>query len=64
MAGRWWAVAQIAAELGVSKMTIYRLIHAGEIEAVKVGKSYRVADDKFKQYLKRSKVSGDGGTRD
>ncbi len=64
MGGRWWAVAQIAAELGVCKMTVYRLIHAGEIEAVKVGKSYRVADDKFKQYLRKSRVSGDGSARD
>lgn len=64
MAGRWWTVAQIADELGLCKMTVYRRIHEGEIVAVKVGKSYRVKDSDFKQYLVDSKVGTDGHSRD
>lgn len=65
MGARWWTVAQIADELGLCKMTVYRLIHAGDIEAVKVGKSYRVTDGNFKKYLVKSRVgTGDGSARD
>lgn len=35
-------VAEVAQQLRVSKMTIYRMIHAGELPALKVGKSFRV----------------------
>lgn len=64
MAHRWWTVGQIADELGVCKMTVYRLIHAGSINAVKVGKAYRVRDAHFKQYLEKSKVRTDDDPRD
>jgi excisionase family DNA binding protein len=65
MGNRWWTVGQIADELGLCKMTVYRRIHAGEIQAVKVGKSYRVKDSDFKQYLVQSRVGmEDGDSRD
>jgi excisionase family DNA binding protein len=35
----------------VSNMTVYRLIKAGEIGAVRVGKSYRIAEDDMDRYL-------------
>ena len=35
-------VAEVAAMCRVSKMTIYRLIHAGELAAVRVGRSLRI----------------------
>ena len=30
-------VAEVAAQMRVSKMTVYRLVHAGDLEAVRVG---------------------------
>lgn len=35
-------VGEVAAALRVSKMTIYRLIHAGDMPCVQVGRSFRV----------------------
>ena len=35
-------VAEVAALMRVSKMTVYRLVHNGEMPAVRVGRSFRV----------------------
>jgi excisionase family DNA binding protein len=35
----------------VSTMTVYRLIKAGELASVRVGKSYRVREDDVDRYL-------------
>ncbi|WP_163754399.1 helix-turn-helix domain-containing protein [Mycobacterium botniense] len=35
-------VAEVAALMRVSKMTVYRLVHSGELPAVRVGRSFRV----------------------
>ena len=35
-------------------MTVYRLIKAGELAAVRVGRSYRVAEDDVDRYLASS----------
>ncbi len=32
-------------------MTVYRLINAGELPAVRVGKSYRLREDDIDKYL-------------
>jgi len=39
---RLLTVAEVAKAARVSPMTIYRLIHSGELPAVRVGRSYRV----------------------
>ena len=41
--GRFLTVAEVADQMRVSTMTVYRLIKAGELGAVRVGKSYRIA---------------------
>ena len=40
----------------VSKMTVYRMVHAGELPAVRVGRSFRVPEDAVHQYLRGSFV--------
>ncbi len=52
--GRFLTVAEVAAILRVSTMTVYRLIKAGNLAAVRVGKSYRVREDDVDTYLARS----------
>lgn len=37
--------------LRVSNMTVYRLIQAGSLPAVRVGRSYRIRDDDVDRYL-------------
>ena len=36
-------VAEVAARMRVSKMTVYRLVHGGELPAARVGRSFRVS---------------------
>lgn len=48
---RFLTVAEVAAELRVSTMTVYRLIHSDELQAVKVGRSYRVPEVALDRFL-------------
>ena len=48
---RFLTVAEVAAQLRVSTMTVYRLIKAGQLASVLVGKSYRVSEDDVDRYL-------------
>lgn len=49
-------VAEVAGVMRVSKMTVYRLVHAGELPAVRVGRSYRVSEQAVHDYLRDSYV--------
>ncbi len=40
--------------LRVSNMTVYRLINAGTLPAVRVGKSYRLTEQDVDRYLQQS----------
>ncbi len=53
---RFLTVAEVAAIMRVSKMTVYRLVHSGELPAVRVGRSFRVPDQAVHDYLKVSYV--------
>jgi excisionase family DNA binding protein len=44
-------VAEVAAIMRVSKMTVYRLVHGGEMAAVRVGRSFRVPEPAVREYL-------------
>ena len=44
-------VAEVAVMLRVSEMTIYRLIKAGELRALQIGKSYRLREDDVDAFL-------------
>lgn len=45
-------VAEVASVMRVSKMTVYRLVHNGELPAVRVGKSFRVPEKAVDDYLR------------
>jgi excisionase family DNA binding protein len=42
---------EVADQLRVSTMTIYRLIRRGELPAVRVGRNYRVRESELEAYL-------------
>jgi excisionase family DNA binding protein len=48
---RFLTVAEVADMLRVSSMTVYRLIKAGDLRAIRIGKSYRLAEDEVDRYL-------------
>lgn len=53
---RFLTVAEVAAIMRVSRMTVYRLVHSGELPAVRVGRSFRVPEQAVDDYLRHSFV--------
>ncbi len=51
--------AEVAEQLRVSTMTVYRLIRSGELPAVRVGRNYRVRERDLEQYLESQIVNPD-----
>ena len=51
--GEFLTVAEVAKQLRVSNMTVYRLIKAGEMRAVRVGRGYRLKEDDVRRYLQQ-----------
>ncbi|MBW3084789.1 putative DNA-binding proteinA [Austwickia sp. TVS 96-490-7B] len=49
-------VAEVASKMRVSKMTVYRLIHSGDIPALRVGRSFRVPHQAVADYLEAAYV--------
>ncbi|GAA4557299.1 helix-turn-helix domain-containing protein [Pseudonocardia xishanensis] len=47
-------VAEVAAMMRVSKMTVYRLVHGGELPAARVGRSFRVPKRAVEDYLRHA----------
>ncbi|MBG6218134.1 excisionase family DNA binding protein [Arthrobacter sp. CAN_A6] len=44
-------VAEVAEAMRVSKMTVYRLVHAGEMGSVRIGRSYRIPESALEHYI-------------
>lgn len=53
-APKFLTIAEVAAMMRVSKMTVYRLVHGGELPAVRVGRSFRVLEEDVHEYLRKS----------
>jgi excisionase family DNA binding protein len=51
---KFLTVAEVAAKIRVSKMTVYRLVHSGDLPAVRVGRSFRVSEEDVNEYLRNS----------
>jgi excisionase family DNA binding protein len=49
-------VGEVAAIMRVSNMTVYRLIKAGQLSAVRVGKNYRIRQRDVDSYLSERAV--------
>ena len=50
-------IAEVAASLRVSRMTVYRLVRAHTLAAIRVGKSYRITEQAVEEYLGKAGVS-------
>jgi len=48
---RFLTVSEVAVSLRVSNMTVYRLVSAGELPAVRVGRCVRLQADDVEAYL-------------
>lgn len=50
---------EVAGIMRVSKMTVYRLIHSGELEANRVGKQFRVDERDVTAFLRDTSTTAD-----
>ena len=48
---RFVTVAEVAGQLRVSNMTVYRLVQSGQLPATRVGRSYRIREADVDRYL-------------
>jgi excisionase family DNA binding protein len=48
---RFATVSEVARRLRVSNMTVYRLVKAGQLPAVRVGRGYRIREEDVLTYL-------------
>lgn len=53
---RLLTVGEVAATMRVSNMTVYRLIKAGHLAAIRVGKNYRIRESDVDRYLTERSV--------
>lgn len=51
---KFLTIAEVASVMRVSKMTVYRLVHGGDLPAVRVGRSFRVSEQDVNEYLRNS----------
>ncbi|HET8525965.1 MAG TPA: helix-turn-helix domain-containing protein [Actinomycetota bacterium] len=57
---RLLTVAEVAATMRVSNMTVYRLIKNGDLPALRVGKNYRIRESDVDAYLSERSVQVEG----
>jgi excisionase family DNA binding protein len=57
---RLLTVAEVAAIMRVSNMTVYRLIKNGDLPALRVGKNYRIRESDVDDYLSERSVQVEG----
>jgi excisionase family DNA binding protein len=57
---RLLTVLEVAELMRVSNMTVYRLIKAGQLAALRVGKNYRIRESDVERYLSDRTVLPDG----
>ena len=53
---KFLTVAEVASAMRVSKMTVYRLVHGGDLPAVRVGRSFRVPEKAVHDYLRNAYI--------
>ncbi len=57
---RLLTVGEVANAMRVSNMTVYRMIKAGQLAAIRVGKNYRIRESDVDRYLSSRSVKVEG----
>lgn len=61
---KFLTVAEVAEMLRVSRMTVYRWVHAGDMPAVRFGRSFRVPASAIEKFMEQAHLHGDFGQQD
>jgi excisionase family DNA binding protein len=57
-------IAEVAAAMRLSRMTVYRMVRAGTLAADRFGKSYRVPESAVEEYIRQAGAPATGDTGD
>jgi excisionase family DNA binding protein len=59
--GSLWSASDVARRLGISRMSVYRRIRSGELEAYRVGESgeYRITPEAVDELLRPARQEGE-----
>lgn len=60
--GKIYTVGEVADTMRVSRMSIYRLIHAGSLQSLKVGSSFRVTQAALDVFMAQADYAPTDGT--
>ncbi len=50
---RFLTVAEVADLMRVSNMTVYRMVHAGELPAIRFGRSFRIPESAVAEAIRK-----------
>jgi excisionase family DNA binding protein len=51
---RFLTVGEVAEMMRVSTMTVYRMVHSGEVPAIRFGRSFRIPESAVAQWMQGS----------
>ena len=54
---KFYTTEELAKELRVNIMTIYRYIKAGKLKAYKIGKEFRIDEKEFNKFLNKVRTN-------
>ncbi len=57
---KFLTIYELARIMRISKMSAYRLVHSGELEAIRVGRSYRIPEQAVISYMRGAAFTPDG----
>lgn len=53
----YYSLQDVAKMLHISRQTLYKYVHSGKLEAVKIGKQYRVTSDAIAQFIDNNRAN-------
>ena len=53
----WLTYAEAGRMVGLSRVTLWKMVSAGEVEAARVGRAVRISRESLTAYMKRSATS-------
>ena len=53
----WLTYAEAGRMVGLSRVTLWKMVSAGEVEAARVGRAVRISRESLTAYMKRSAAS-------
>jgi len=56
------SIAEVAKILGVSRIAIYNKVKKGQIEAIRIGRSFAISDKTLKKLIKNIKIKSIKGS--